>query len=807
MAKKNGKELLQELKEREKANVTTRIASVRGRINTRLVSLVPSRLQWMVPWLQEEIQERAANLLKKDEQDGTQTEQITSFTEIAYPVETPLGGKPLYQKYRCLSGNPLACEFPQQTVQQQLEAKYCLQCGFPAILAPDAKIQGSRGTYQVESLLGYRGKGRLYQALQLPDRQPVVIKEYLLPERYFNQEEAIARKVAFKPVAGMGLADGRVQDFRLISPADAIADQREERCYLVTKGSIDAFPTLASYLVLNGPMTSRQVRGVLNQVLQSLEFLHGQKFRLPSGLVKQGLTHGNISLDSLLIAPNFQGFFIYLSDLALWENLFNLPLAQSSINSVPQDLKDVAYIAFYLLAGGTVDPISGQPLDPRVEQHWPPVNFALKEFILNLAGLGLVTFESAELARQALLKLPPENRELPPLIVESEPEEEEKSTKRSRLRFLLFGALGLLLLGILIWFFTRRDSQSNAVTSDPLPCCIKQVSGIPSGKFTYTAERDGTWSYVLKRENLITLGEPLEAILQRRQPKLKLTYRPENSPEEAIAKVRSQETAFAITSLIGDLGGDLNDQKFAYDGLVVFVSFSYARRENSLPQALQGQISFEQLRQLYTGQISKWKQLDNRFPDLPVKLYIPAEDEAVKVFEQRVLKEQQAIDSFRRLIRKNNPVDSFATTSVNPTITPLRTFDTLREVIRDFENRGEGRSIGSIAFGSISKVFGQCSVYPLALAEGNNSPVSPLVYNDETPVTPETDLCNDKGSYRPNIKGFINQRYPLAYPIAVVYPRDNRRETVGKKFAEILRTVEAQSLLSKTGLVPLQPLE
>lgn len=806
MAKKDGKQLIQELKEREKANVTTRIDSFKGRINNRLVSLVPSRLQWMVPWLQDEIQERAANLLKKDKQDETQLEQIVPQTEIVYPVETSVGGKPLYQKYRCLKGNPLGCDFPQQAVQQQLDAKYCLQCGFPAILPPESKIQGGRGTYLVENLLGYRGKGRLYQALQLPDRQPVVIKEYLLPERYFNQEEAIARKIAFKPMAGIGLADGRVQDCRLIPLADAIAPRHQERCYLVTKGHLDTYPTLTTYLALNGPMTSRQVRGVLNQVLQSLEFLHTQKFRLPSGLVKQGLTHGNLSLDSLLIAPNFQGFFIYLSDLALWENLFNLPLAQSQISSVPQDLKDVGYIAFYLLAGGIVDPISRQPLDPRVEKHWPVVNSDLKDFILNLAGLGLVTFESAELARQVLLKLPPETQEIPLVIVESELEE-ETPPKLPRLRFLLFGALGLLLLGLLIWFFTRRDSQSSVVTSVPLPCCIKQISGIPSGKFTYTAERNGTWSYVLKRDNLITQGEPLEAILQRRQPKLTLLYRPENSPEEAIAKVRSEEAAFAITSLIGDLGGDLDEQTFAYDGLVVFVSFSYAKRENSLPQALRGQITFEQLRQLYTGQITKWKQLDNRFPDLPVKLYIPAEAEAVKIFEQRVLKDQPAIESFRRLIRPNTSLNSFAITSANTTITPLGTFDTFREVIRDFENRGEGKSIGSIAFGSISKVFGQCSVYPLALAEGDKSPVSPLIHNDETPVTPETDLCNDKGSYRPNIKAFISQRYPLAYPIAVVYPRDNRRETAGKKFAEILRTLEAQDLLSKTGLVPLQPLK
>ncbi len=53
----------------------------------------------------------------------------------------------------------------------------------------------------------------------------------------------------------------------------------------------------------------------------------------------------------------------------------------------------------------------------------------------------------------------------------------------------------------------------------------------------------------------------------------------------------------------------------------------------------------------------------------------------------------------------------------------------------------------------------------------------------------------------------MNQTYPLAYSLAVVYPRDNSRKPVGKKFVEILKTVEAQQLLEDTGLVRLQPFE
>ncbi|NES86656.1 MAG: phosphate ABC transporter substrate-binding protein, partial [Moorea sp. SIO2B7] len=125
------------------------------------------------------------------------------------------------------------------------------------------------------------------------------------------------------------------------------------------------------------------------------------------------------------------------------------------------------------------------------------------------------------------------------------------------------------------------------------------------------------------------------------------------------------------------------------------------------------------------------------------------------------------------------------------------------DVIKDFEND----NIGSIGFDAFSKVFGQCSVYPLALEDENQNPISPLIQENGKPVNPQTDLCKDKGNYRPNIKAFISERYPLAYPLTVIYPRDNRLEPKGKKFAEILRTKEIQRLLQQTGLIPLQPLD
>lgn len=797
--KDTGKKFLQELQSQEASRVTTRLGSFKGRFTSRVASLVPARFLWIVPFLKKHSGVGVPTFNRFQEKDVA-AEDASTLAPGTPPDSLPVSLKSGYPKYRCRVGNPLHCEFPQQTLQQDPTATACRECGFPTPLSPETKIRGNRGIYQIDRLLGSRGRGRLYQAVRLPDRQPIVIKEYLLPKPYFNREEIRMRQEAFTRLAGLDLADGRVQDFRLIAPLEAIADSRREGGYLVSPGNLDAYPTLASYLKQTGALTGKQVRDGLNQVLQSLEFLHGQKYRLPSGLVQQGLSHGNLSLDSLLIVPNFQGFFLYLCDLALWEDLFTPPQVQPQSHSPAEDLEQLGYVAFYSLAGKTQEPESGKPLDPTVDKHWPPVDPALKDFIFNLMGIGTNPFNSAEAAHQALLKLRLATVAIEPTLESPLTETAQTQSRSSRLYLWLLGILGLLVLGILVGWLWRRNNPNNAIATEPLPCCIEQVSGVPSGRFTYTAQRDSTGDYIMQRENLIALGRTLEGELETRQPKLQLSYQPQPSVEEALAVVHSAEADFALTSAIDDLDATLNYEEIAYDSLVIFVPFSYASRENSLPQQLQGRITFEQLRQLYTGRITNWRELGG--PDLPVKLYIPTEDEAVERFEQRVLQDENAIATFRQLIQQDTSPTRFFTESSRPTIIPLPTFTTLRTLIQGFET-GE---FGGISFGTLSKVFGQCSVYPLALAEDNTPPVSPLIQANEQPITPRTDLCNDKGSYQPNTEALITQRYPLAYPLAVVYPRDNRRPPVGEKFAEILKTTEAQRLLAEAGLIPLQPL-
>ncbi len=795
------KNTLTEVQRQGQSGIANNISSFTSQVTSRIYGFLPSQFRWLMPFVGEDIKDA---IKKRQDQELDLEEQLNGQVKVetAY-LNLPTGVAYSYDKYRCQQGNPLICDQPRQTVQDP-EAKFCTICGFPALLRMRAEIQGKSGRYRITRQLGYRGMGRLYEGVQLGNEQPVIVKEYLLPKRYFNQKESVQAKKAFESLGGLNLADGRVENSRLISPTEAIADRNDqERCYLVTKGREDSYPTLRVYLVQNGPMSPRQVRHLLNQVLQSLESLHGQKFRFPTGQIQPGLAHGNLNLDSLLISPQKQLFFsspqflVYLCDLNLWERRFDPPPSVAVTPKLSQDLIGLGYVSFYLLAGRWVDS-RGEPLNPQSEQYWPTSDRPLKHFIFRLLELE-APFESAEAARQALLGLPTE--ELEP---SEEVEEAELAVKRRRLPYWFWWLLAILaLLGLVaaaIWWWGNRE-KAIAARSEHMLCCIKDVSGIPSGKFTYTAESNGIWTYVLQQKSLIEKNKTLEAELVKRRPQLKLTYLPEPTGEKAIAKVHQEQVDFAITSLVDNLTDDLEAQEFAYDGLVIFVAFSYERRDKTLPKFLNGQITFEQLRQLYTGKITNWQDLGG--PDLPVRLYMPTETETVRIFEQRVLKSDELIAQFRQLWQAQAPSDNSIITQQANKIIQLSTLPTLRTVLRDFEDE----KIGGIGFGPLSKVFGQCSVYPLAIVDANHSPVQPLSQDIAQPIDPATDLCNNKGSYRPNIEVFQTRLYPLAYPLAVIYPRDNSRPPIGKKFAEILKTTESQHLLSQTGLVPLQPLK
>lgn len=685
---------------------------------------------------------------------------------------------PIYPEYHCSRNSPLNCDRLQQTLQEYKGARFCIDCGFPVTLASGQKLEGRRGSYQIKNYLGARGSGRLYAGIQLGSNRAVVIKEYLLPERCFNLEEAQQRKTAFTQVAGLNPADGRTQDFRLLPIVEAIADVRDARCYLITE-AIQSI-SLQRYLTENGAMDAVQVRNVLHQVLQTLQFLHTQKLRRPSGQIDKGVVHGNLNLESLLLAGSNLKFHIYLCDLADWELLFQAALTQSAKLQPADDLIALGQTAFYLWNGKTTD-ASGQPLDPRLPQYWSAEAPELKQFILRLMGIEQ-PFESAEAARLALVQFSmPESSQLSATV----PIDIAKPTRKRWILFLgLFGLLGLLAGAG--WLFWRSQASTTSLAEyQQLPLKkLSDISGIESGTFKYVSEQDGSWSFALKQP--IKNGT-LEDILHHPKPGVEAQFTLQGfqstadpqvipRPNALLSQVQQGKADFAITSLVDQLPSDLEKVQFAYDGLFVFVPFN---KGATLPKALNGQISLEELRQIYIGEITNWRELGG--PDLKIAPQMPTEPEAVQLFQTLVLQNSLAIAQFQKIVSS-----------------PQSTRTTQEQGRTEF---AAGRA-GIISFGIFSKTWNQCSGYPLAL-KTNGSPVQALKRFNGKHITSDVNLCDKANSL--NVSLFQTNQYPLGYPLYVVYPKDNRQST-GRKFAELLQSQEGQCLLSQVGLVPLQPL-
>ncbi|NJN20418.1 MAG: hypothetical protein HC812_03405 [Leptolyngbya sp. RL_3_1] len=186
------------------------------------------------------------------------------------------------------------------------------------------------------------------------------------------------------------------------------------------------------------------------------------------------------------------------------------------------------------------------------------------------------------------------------------------------------------------------------------------------------------------------------------------------------------------------------------------------------------------MRGLYNGEFVSWRDVGG--VDLPVRLYVPQNLEALALFDRLVY-----------------PETGYTPSDTPPTVLP--TLEMLRTVIRDFEEE----SVGAIAFAPLSQISGQCSIYPLALKAPGQVAVQPLALTTGEPITPALDLCDRKGQYFPDLAALQRQVYPLAYPIAVIYPLDNQVPPAGKKFATLLLTDEGQQFLWRNGLVPLYP--
>jgi serine/threonine protein kinase len=699
----------------------------------------------------------------------------------------------------------------------------------------EKELRGKRqGLYTIDKELKPGERISLYEGTS-SNGASVLIKEYRLLEREFNDADAEQRQRHFEDFVDLNYKIGHGPDFRLVKLLDAIVPSQSEglfkpqrRCYLVTQ-LISNSMSLEDYLKSQDQrkMNAQQVWQVLQQVLETLRFLHdAYRVRLSSeaSAAREILAHGNLSLSSLLIrridpSQEFKerNFFIYVTDLALWEHLFYPPgsarggkIATSTqdLGSVEQDLKALGQVAFSLLSGSINLPdVSSPEFAAQFESDpiWATLqDTSLKHFIQQLLQINTpkrateISFKSADNALKCLMSL--SLQELQPSVQPAliATDQAKKDTHQPWIILLL---AALLLLGVGGWSILTKwllglNSTPSILQSIGLPSPEQKFLSdiIPPGSSTYLVERGGTWNYALqhtfitgamKRETLVSeLKERVNGLAIAPSGIVKPGALPLANREKIFQKLRAREADIALMRISPEVDKQsLQAYPVAYDGLVAFVAFSDANDPRNVLRQSGGKITLDELRQFYMGTRDTWH-------GHPVKLFYADESETDIFFEALLMRSEDELEKYE--MTKRNSQNNLA-----PNVAP----NIYAQIQNHFENAAQttGKEEIGIGFDRLSRTYGQCSVYPLAIARNSFQPaVQPLVkVRDGQAISPETDLCN-KGSYQVNISALKSKAYPLAYQLGVV----SKDAEVGKQFAELLNTVDGQYLMSQVGLFP-----
>lgn len=730
------------------------------------------------------------------------TQKITSYHFAPPPNLYP-------QYHKCDRNEPLECDRALATLVKAPAAKFCSQCGFPVQLPENREIRGRRGTYRIQSFLGRQQNGRIYTAVNINNGQPVIVKEYLLPRRSFPEEVTRQyKKEIFERIVNFKVAETAASDFRLIIPQEGISDRNQNRCYLIAPEKLAALPNLKAYLSQQGKMEPSQVINLLDKVLQSLEFLHSQKWQYTSGDLKSGLVHGNLSLDSLLIKQTEVDFLVYLWDLACWEDLFDPRLTEVNVKTQVDDLVALGNIGLYLLAEPTITSQHNYPLNPK-DFNWQGIAPEIKSFLLRLLGLNS-PFTSAAMARKEL-------RQLKQLLVTHETITTSSNTdSNNNFQWLPWIVLPIALVSLMAWWLLKiKDKPSPELGNFSGELCIKYITNVPDGNFKYgivASQQLATIFDIQDSYRATNSCNPnvneksfLSIIFQNHR--MKLTEEPYSDREELISQLDPRNLNFALTTLapnryearfIKDNQEYINET-IAYDGFLVYVPFAGCQGDcQELGNYLAQKITLQQLRDIYTTRISYWHQINPNIPDnLEIVVFAPQDTFAIELFKQLIFTDEADIIAFE-------------TAMASGKIQQLTNYAMLKQM-RNLWQQGvtNGTKKGAIGFHFKDKVYKQCNIYPLAVVNDSADFFPMLIERqNKTGVDLFKNLsCVDnKQEYQLNESVFRDRRYPLAFSLNLLYPNSNidRNLELGTKMTAILQTKEFQCHLSARGLIPLE---
>lgn len=234
--------------------------------------------------------------------------------------------------------------------------------------------------------------------------------------------------------------------------------------------------------------------------------------------------------------------------------------------------------------------------------------------------------------------------------------------------------------------------------------------------------------------------------------------------------------------------------------MLVYVPFAGCQNCEELASYLEQKITLNQLRDIYTGKVAYWHEINPEVPDrLKIRAFVPQDAFAQKMFEQLVFEDSaEDIADFRNAI-------------ASAQIIQLESNAIIRRIREQWiETKNDAVKIGGIGFDVQSIVYKQCNVYPLAVVHNDSDRFDMLVKKDKTGVNlfQDGEDCKEKVKYQLNEAIFQteNSKYPLAFAVNLLYPNNNENQNLelGQKITEIVKTKEFQCHLSHKKLIPLE---
>jgi len=284
------------------------------------------------------------------------------------------------------------------------------------------------------------------------------------------------------------------------------------------------------------------------------------------------------------------------------------------------------------------------------------------------------------------------------------------------------------------------------------------VKDVPSGAFRY----GGSTSWA-------PLRLTVDSAVQAARPEFQLRYLgPDTGSASSGSGIRmliNDRLAFAQSSRpilesesskAQQQGKELKQIPVAIDGIAVAVN-----PELNLPG-----LTLEQLKAIYTGQITNWNQVGG--PNLNVTPYTRPTNSGgtVELFVEDVLGGQTFGPN----------VEFVATTT-----------QAIRKLAED---------PGGVYFASAPEVVPQCTIRPLPLSRQGSTFIAPY---QEPLVAPSQ--CPAQRN-RLNTDGFQKGEYPLTRNLYVVIQQNGQaEEKAGEAYANFLLTEEGQNLIARAGFV------